>query len=206
MGIGITLKTKCRNISSFQKSLDIVAEMHNITSYHEEDYSELAICRMGNISFHFHKRKKSIMSGSISVEGYCQTNIVGAGFHNAAIEIIEDLSRNSGLSFEIEDDTEYYTNRDFDRMRKEHFYKYLNALINVCKESIGSNDELFAICWDSNKYTPEKISGTLTSPFGRFDLKSLVSRIEKEGIEPLAEDFFMWNNKNRMPCFIVIQP
>ena len=49
MSIGFRLTTKCKSISSFQKLLDVVAARHEASVSHTEDYSELSVCRLGNI-------------------------------------------------------------------------------------------------------------------------------------------------------------
>ena len=120
MSIGFRLTTKCKNISSFQESLDAVAARNNISASHTEDYSELSLCRLGNIFFNYEPEGDEIV-----IAGDCQTNLLGAGFHKYATEIACELIRQSELSFEVEDDTEYYEHRDFERMRSEHFYPWL---------------------------------------------------------------------------------
>lgn len=129
MSIGFRLTTKCKNISSFQESLDAVAARNNISASHTEDYSELSLCRLGNIFFNYEPEGDEIV-----IAGDCQTNLLGAGFHKYAIEIACELIRQSELSFEVEDDTEYYEHRDFERMRSEHFYPWLKAIMKLCCE------------------------------------------------------------------------
>ena len=53
MSIGFRLTTKCKSISSFQKLLDVVAARHEASVSHTEDYSELSVCRLGNIFFNY---------------------------------------------------------------------------------------------------------------------------------------------------------
>lgn len=192
MSIGFRLTAKCKNISSFQESLDAVAARNNISASHSEDYSELSLCRLGNIFFNYEPEGDEIV-----IAGDCQTNLLGAGFHKYATEIACELIRQSELSFEVEDDTEYYEHRDFERMRSEHFYPWLKAIMKLCCERMEQGADMSAICWDYNKYIPQGVKGTVVSPFGRINPHHFMERIENEGIETLANEFFMWNNEER---------
>lgn len=196
MSIGFRLTTKCKSISSFQKLLDVVAARHEASVSHTEDYSELSVCRLGNIFFNYEQEEDDI-----AVIGDCQTNLLGAGFHKAAIDIVDELVELRDFSTEVEDDTEYYEHRDFERMRSEHFYRWLNAIVELCRERMKENCSMSAICWDCNKYMPRGIEGTVVSPFGRICPEHLVERIKDEGIERLASEFFMWNNEERDALF-----
>lgn len=186
------MTTKCRSISSFQKLLDVVAGRHGASASHEEDYSELIVCRMGVMTFGFETEE-----GEVVVKGYCQTNLLGAGFHKAAIELADELTDLNGYPYEIEDEAEYYDHRDFERMRSEHFYPWLSSMMELCRERDGGKYQLLTLCWDYNKYMPQEIKGTVISPFGRINPERFAERKEREGIAPLAEDFFMWNDVER---------
>lgn len=192
MSIGFNLTTKCRSISSFQKLLDVVAGRHDASASHEEDYSELIICRMGMMTFGFETEE-----GEVVVKGYCQTNLLGAGFHKAAIELADELVDLNGYPFEMFDETEYYEHRDFERMRSEHFYPWLSNVMELCRERKGGEYQMFAICWDYDKYMPQEVEGAVVSPFGRINVERFAEREEREGIAALAADFFMWNDAER---------
>lgn len=192
MSIGFNLTTKCRSISSFQKLLDVVAGRHDASASHEEDYSELIICRMGMMTFGFETEE-----GEVVVKGYCQTNLLGAGFHKAAIELADELVDLNGFPFEMMDETDYYEHRDFERMRSEHFYRWLSNVMELCRERKGGEYQMFAICWDYDKYMPQEVEGAVVSPFGRINVERFAEREEREGIAALAADFFMWNDAER---------
>ena len=61
MSIGFRLTTKCKSISSFQKLLDVVAARHEASVSHTEDYSELSVCRLGNIFFNYEQEELSLI-------------------------------------------------------------------------------------------------------------------------------------------------
>lgn len=196
MSIGFRLTTKCKSISTFQESLDAVAARNNISVSHTEDDSELSVCRLGNIFFNYEAAEDGV-----NVTGDCQTNLLGAGFHKAAIELADELMEQTKLPFEIEDETEYYEHRDFERMRTEHFYHWLNAVIEICRERMKEDVSMFALCWDSNKYMPWNIEGTILTPFGRYRIDHFNRLIEQGGIEALAGELFMWNNVEQDAVF-----
>lgn len=196
MSIGFRLTTKCKNVSSFQKLLDVVAARHEVSVSHTEDYSELSVCRLGNIFFNYEPTEDETV-----IIGDCQTNLLGAGFHKAAIDIVDEVMELRDFPFEVEDDTEYYEHRDFERMRSEHFYHWLNAIVELCQERMSKDGSMYAICWDCHKYMPQEVEGTVVSPFGRIRPEHFVERIKTEGIEALANEFLMWNNKERDALF-----
>lgn len=196
MSIGFRLTTKCRSISSFQESLDAVAARNSMPVSHTEDFSDLSVCRLGNIFFNFEQTEDGV---EVAVD--CQTNLLGAGFHKAAIELADELMRQSGLQFEVEDETDYYAHRDFERMRNEHFYPWLRSIVDLCQKKMKEDYSMFAVCWDINKYMPQEIEGCIVTPFGRFRPEHFAERIEQEGIEALAGEFFMWNNVERDASF-----
>lgn len=196
MSIGFRLTTKCKSVSSFQKLLGVVAARHEVSVSHTEDYSELSVCRLGNIFFNYEPTEDETV-----IIGDCQTNLLGAGFHKAAIDIVDEVMELRDFPFEVEDDTEYYEHRDFERMRSEHFYHWLNAIVELCQERMSKDGSMYAICWDCHKYMPQEVEGTVVSPFGRIRPEHFVERIKTEGIEALANEFLMWNNKERDALF-----
>ena len=124
---------------------------------------------------------------------------MGAGFHKAAIDIVDELVELRDFSTEVEDDTEYYEHRDFERMRSEHFYRWLNAIVELCRERMKENCSMSAICWDCNKYMPRGIEGTVVSPFGRICPEHLVERIKDEGDRKSTRLNSSHANESRMP-------
>ena len=192
MSIGIKLTTQSTSVASFQKLLDVVAKRHQALVNHSEETSEFIICRLGVIFFNYEKAEEEI-----TVSGDCQTNLVGAGFHKAVIELMDEIVDLNGFPFEIEDDTKYYEHRDFEEMRSEHFYKWLSTVMAHCRERMGDEYKMLAVCWDYDKYIPEEVDGTVISPFGRINLQRFLEREQREGIGVVASEFFLWNNEER---------
>ena len=45
----------------------------------------------------------------------------GAGFHAAAVRFLDELGQKRLNELLVDDETEYYNHRDFERMKREHF-------------------------------------------------------------------------------------
>lgn len=196
MSIGFNLITKSKSISVFQKLLNVVAPRHNATISHEEDSSTITICRLGSIFFHY-----EAAGNGVAIKGECQSNLLGAGFHKTAIELIDEVVDLNPYPFCVKDDTEYYDHRDFSRMRTEHFYHWLSKIMELCNERADEDYKMSAVCWDVGKYMPCEVQGTVVTPFGFIHPEHFIARRDSEGIEALATDFYMWNNEERNALF-----
>ena len=193
MSIGFSLKTRCRNIASFRQTLDDVASLHGYTTEHDETSSTVGFCRLGFLQFTYERDKRIALRRNYLVCGECQTNLVGAGFHKAAIEFVDELALTTGRPIEVDDETGYYERRDFERMRSEHFYGWLRTLTDIIREEKEKGSKLSYICWPIDGYKPDEVEGSIVSPFGRFCVGNLLKRVEEGGIEAFAREFFIWN-------------
>lgn len=135
-------------------------------------------------------KKESGLFGQWTVEGECVSTPAGPGLHRAAVELVDAL----GLQkLAVEDETDYYRHRDFEKMCWEHFYPWLKTLVQVCCEKLSEGGYgSMCMCWDMDQYKPEDIPGTVITPVGRFSARWMLETVEREGIETLAERFFLW--------------
>lgn len=148
----------------------------------------VSLCRTGDILFNYE-------NGCLN--GESQTNLAGAGFHRAAIGFIDQLARVFPLNIVVEDETDFASHRDFKRLRNEHFYPWLRSLLKILEERDTKDSQNLSLCWDLNQYTPEHQEGTVITPIGRLNIKDLIQRVQDEGIEPFAQEFFIWNNQEK---------
>lgn len=118
-----------------------------------------------------------------------QTSIMGPGFHKIAVEFIDAISDLAEADFNVDDETEYYDLRDFERLKKEHFEPWLKTIVDLLSEKDGTATN-FMVNWDISWPRPEDIPSTIVTPFGRFSLSLLINSIENEGISNLAHTFF----------------
>lgn len=163
----------------------------------DESSSTVSFCRLGDLFLNYQHEGEGNTDNVISVNGDCQTNMLGPGFHKAAIEFIDRLQQATRTRFEVEDETDYYTERDFEAMKKKHFHKWLAKLFEIIQEQNNKGSTSLLFCWDINKYYPQSDNGIVISPLGSFRLSEVVRRIREEGIESFADDFFIWNNSER---------
>lgn len=197
MGLGFTIHTKIKDIEKFQQAVESQAVESGYNAEHDESSSTVSFCRLGDLFLNYQHVGEGNTDNVISVNGDCQTNMLGPGFHKAAIEFIDRLQQATGTWFEVEDETDYYTERDFESMKKKHFHKWLAKLFEIIQEQEDKGSTSLSICWDLNKYYPQSDSGIVISPLGSFRLSEVIRRIREEGIESFADDFFIWNNPER---------
>ena len=197
MGLGFTIHTKIKDIEKFQQAVESQAVESGYNAEHDESSSTVSFCRLGDLFLNYQHEGEGNTDNVISVNGDCQTNMLGPGFHKAAIEFIDRLQQATGTRFEVEDETDYYTERDFEAMKKKHFHKWLAKLFEIIQEQKDKGSTSLLFCWDINKYYPQSDNGIVISPLGSFCLSEVVRRIREEGIESFADDFFIWNNSER---------
>lgn len=197
MGLGFTIHTKIKDIEKFQQAVESQAVESGYNAEHDESSSTVSFCRLGDLFLNYQHEGEGNADNVISVNGDCQTNILGPGFHKAAIEFIDRLQQATGIRFEVEDETDYYTERDFEAMKKKHFHKWLAKLFEIIQKQEDKGSTSLSICWDLNKYYPQSDSGIVISPLGSFRLSEVIRRIREEGIESFADDFFIWNSPER---------
>lgn len=197
MGLGFNIRTRIRNIETFKRTVEKLAAESGYHAEHDESSSTVSFCRLGDLFLNYQHEGEGNADNVISVNGDCQTNMLGPGFHKAAIEFIDRLQQATGTRFEVEDETDYYTERDFEAMKKKHFHKWLAKLFEIIQEQEDKGSKSLLFCWDLNKYYPQSDSGIVISPLGSFRLSEVIRRIREEGIESFADDFFIWNNPER---------
>lgn len=199
MSLGFTFTAEVQDKALFINTLERVAKRFHYALALDEESARVHICHMGDLFFTFEtvKRiwKKTIITGD------CQTNLAGAGFHAAAIEFVDALAEEAALRVDMEDETDYYQDRDFEGMRETHFYRWLDSVLELCREEAGKDRENFCVCWDVNQYMPANIPGTVVTPVGRFSLEAVTRRVEREGIAAFAGDFFLWNERRQNARF-----
>lgn len=197
MGLGFNIRTRIRNIKTFKRTVEKLAAESGYHAEHDESATRVRFCKLGDLFLNYQYEGKENTDDIVSVTGECQTNLLGPGFHKAAIAFIDRLQQATDTRFEVEDETEYYTERDFEAMKKKHFHKWLAKLFEIIQEQEDKGSTSLSICWDFNKYYPQSDSGIVISPLGSFRLSEVIRRIREEGIESFADDFFIWNNPER---------
>ena len=194
MSIGFTFRGKMRKIDAMTETVQKMAEDEGYSLILNDGWLRVSFCPMGELTIKW--ERESGMLGQWLISGDCYTTPAGAGFHAAAIRFVEELGTARLKELTVDDETGYVIHRDFERMKREHFYPWLNALKRHCEQR-GNEYSNLCLCWDLEQYQPEEIPGTVITPMGRFDIENMVKQTEKYGISWLADRFFIWDNEEK---------
>lgn len=195
MGLGFSLKTICKSIKPFQQTLDNVFKPFGYDIKHQSSVSIISWHSDFLGSFHLcYKKEKGILKNNYSVSGYCQTNIYGPGFHKAIIEAVDQLIKVHDNTIEVEDETGYFINRDFNQLRTT-FHHWLETMFMEIQEKSYAY-----LCWPMHQYQPANQPGIVITPLGRFRISEVSERIKHEGIESFAKEFFIWHDIEPDAC------
>lgn len=196
MSIGFSFTGRTRKPESLREYARKLAKEKGYGLMEGADGFRFKLCPMGELSVHW--GKESGLFGQREVSGECYSTPSGAGFHKAAVELLDDLGKGPLKLVSVEDETGYYEHREFERMREEHFYPWLKTLVRLCREKILTGEyENLCLCWNLEQYQPEEIPGTVITPMGRFDARSMVKAVETLGIRWLTDQFFLWDSEEK---------
>lgn len=194
MSIGFEFSARTRHKETLVQEVQRLAETGGRNVQEGENGLWISFCPMGGITLNW-ERENGLM-GQWRITGECYSTPSGPGFHKAAIDFVEALGTLKNLN--VSDETGYAGHRDFQRMREEHFLRWLRMLVNLCRERLSAGDySSLCLCWDLDQYQPEDIPGTVITPMGRFEIQSMVKAVDSLGIGWLADRFFVWNRPEK---------
>lgn len=188
MSIGFTFTGKVKKPETLIAAAKKLADERYYGLYQREDGLSVSLCPLGGCMWMSWKKEGGLF-GQWAVEGECVTTPAGPGLHKAAVEALDALPIQK---LAVEDETEYFQHRDFDRMLREHFHPWLKTMVDVLTGQFSQDHTNVCMCWDLNAYTPEDVPGTVITPVGRFSGGWMREAVENRGIEALAERFFLW--------------
>lgn len=189
MSIGISAKTRC-NTSEFvdlllsfeemgrKSGMEVVSDMDNKTI-------DLRFTSNGLVEVRGHDT-----DSGVEVEFDCQTNILGPGFHKLVVDLLCDVAGQCGISFDVEDETDYYEHQDFSRMCREHFMPWLGRIVDLLEEKSGKDYGNMLVSYDMSWPVPENITGSYVTPFGRYRTARILGIKNSKGVGSLARLFF----------------
>lgn len=193
MSIGLTFTGKIDRPEALLEAAGILSAERNYRLISGENGLKVVLCPLGG-EVGFLWRPEGDPAGPWLVRGGCMSTPAGAGLHRAAVELLDSLPI---YFLTVEDETGFYRHRDFQRMKEEHFYPWLRTLVEVCRQESGKGASGMQLCWDLEQYAPRDVPDTVITPVGRFRLSELADMLEKDGIEALADRFFLWNGRTR---------
>ncbi|MDV0446765.1 hypothetical protein MsAg5_06200 [Methanosarcinaceae archaeon Ag5] len=178
---------KIKETYSLLKNMSKKHDAEFLGSGNINDAVFIHFCKAGDIVFWY---ENGILQGD------CQTNVAGPGFHAAAVDFLDDFAAKSKLELSVDDETGYYADHDFEKIRREQFCLWLDNLVQAVYEQFQDADvgNIF-ICWNPGSYEPADVPNTVVTPVGRFSMKNLL--MKAADIEAFAGDFFIWNNREK---------
>lgn len=197
MSVGFYVMGTVGKIDTFTRTAKRVSKnMDYEISVYEESMC-VTLCPLGDLVFTWAKDTENPTQWRVEMD--CTTSQAGAGFHKAAIEFIEELGIQNMV---VDDETDYFAHRDFDRMNKEHFYPWLRSLLQICHDQAEKNGTgQMLLCWDLDSYHPEDVDKTVAAPLGRYTWKYLIDILEHQQVEALADRFFLWGREEKDALF-----
>ena len=118
---------------------------------------------------------------------YVTTTLFGPGFHVLVLRFCERLAETAGLKLQIDDETDYYRNRDFASL-KRNFVQWFGMLLQAVEQNQAGEEHY--LCWALDSYhLNEPLPGVVTpAGFFRFEqLREMASQLEQA-----ADDFFLF--------------
>ena len=192
MSIGLQFTGVIDRPEALLKAANALAEERGYRVAAGQSGMKVILCPLGDLRLFW--RPGEDPAGPWQVRGGCMSTPAGAGLHRAAVELLDHLPIRA---LAVEDETNFFRHRDFQRMKEEHFYPWLRTLVDICRQESGKGVSGMRLCWDLEQYAPEDIPDTVVTPMGRFRLSELVELVESGGIEALAGRFFLWNGRTR---------
>mgnify|MGYP005892572815 CR=1 FL=1 len=206
LGLSVTLSVKKR-LGIFPRSLEIEHVLHAIESIRNDDFGipDLAVQRGirsatrptftasyqaedgvlivdfgGEAKIFFEVRDRDL-------HAEYATTLFGPGFHVLTLRFCERLAETANLKLLIDDETDYYDNRDFASL-KRNFVQWFGMLLQAVEQNQAGEEHY--LCWALDSYhLNEPLPGVVTpAGFFRFEqLREMASQLEQA-----ADDFFLF--------------
>lgn len=207
LGFSATLSAK-KLLGIFSRLLEIKRVLHALESIRNEDFGipDLAVQRGirsatrptfttsylsedGFLIVNFGGEAKiffAVRDRDLYAE-YVTTTLFGPGFHVLVLRFCERLAETAGLKLQIDDETDYYRNRDFASL-KRNFVQWFGMLLQAVEQNQAGEEHY--LCWALDSYhLNEPLPGVVTpAGFFRFEqLREMASQLEQA-----ADDFFLF--------------
>lgn len=121
-----------------------------------------------------------------NLEGRVNSSLAGPGFHNVALELIENLAKELSLGIDIKDNSGFYQHRDFIRLQCYYVERLTDILL-----SLASSEEQKLFCWEEENWIPICKENIIT-PMGAFNAKFIQDIDADKKWEEFAKNYFLW--------------
>ena len=187
------IKSRKRLVEKITEMADRHLCMVNCDTSSENDIV-VSLCPTGDILFHVNEGG---LLQKAKVEGHLQSTPAGPGFHKAAVDFIDSLEMENLV---YEDDTDYADDRDFKKLCKNHFYRWLESIMEHLRQT-GQDGGPICLCWSTEQYQPNVKRGKIVTPIGLWDISQICQWVQDKGIEALADRFFIWPHEQQDAVF-----
>ncbi len=184
----VTLKMTCENE---KQKTDVYEVIHLICNQEKLQLEErgdrvvIEICPQGKIEC-------VEQNDQICLEAH--TSHGGPGFHAYCVNLLEWIEEESEASGVLKDDCGFVENPDFQHLKYDVFYPWLNDLKRLLLEGALHNRNYY---FDSSYYLPIDQEEVIFTPRGALDREEFANM----DVEQLALYFFLWNNEKRDALF-----
>lgn len=123
------------------------------------------------------------------------TALVGPGYHVAVCKLFEEIVEEGPIYLSIDDECEYLEDHDFDRIKENYFYSYMDRLMDSFSAMSDSDEATYA--WDNKSFLPLAKEKSVITPLGYIYAYDCVNK----RVEEACKQYFIWNEIEKDPYF-----
>lgn len=186
MSIEISLEGQLESEKDFEGYMNLVKEVCTKCQLKMEIYEHFAlidVCPEGFIECSYEDSYLSINA---------QTNVAGPGFHAYVCTFFDEIMKVSPIELTVSDMTNYFQDRNFDKLQKQIFHRWLQDIGTHIDEMKDEEQDL-CISWPLDYYHPKARNGFVATPMGYI----AIDDFKNMEVSELAEHFFVWNHQGR---------
>lgn len=186
MAIEVVLEGQLETEKDFEGYVGLLKELCESWKLKIEAYENFAlidVCPEGFVEVSYEDQFLSISA---------QTNVAGPGFHAYICDFFQAIIEKSPVELSVSDPTNYYQERNFEKLQKDIFYRWLKDISAYIEEKQEDYANL-CISWPMDYYQPKPKKGYVVTPMGYISVQDFIH----QDVETLAQRFFIWNHMGR---------
>lgn len=115
------------------------------------------------------------------------TALVGPGYHVAVVDLFEKIQKEGPIYLTIDDECEYLEDHDFERIKENYFYPYMDRLMESFSSMLETDEATYA--WDNKSYLPLAKEKCVITPLGYIHANAC----KNIRMEEACRNYFIWN-------------
>lgn len=176
-------KINSKNVLNIVESL---AKKFDYEFFSKENYFNIKFCPNGIIDM-------NIVNGDL--EGEIDTSACGPGFHKQAVTFIDAFAKKMNIYVDVDDDTTYWTDRDFQKMQNDHVKWMEKVVTGIASYSTSK----YLVCWQNEVWEPAIEEGFI-APTMYYKIDEVYDVMSVD-IYAFAKKFFIWFNETKDSYF-----